>query len=1122
MDHPLFSHLMNTAALDVQLDSLPDPMKRTLCSEIAIKLIDRYEKTKCIDDITRAITLSRYAECATPDDDEDLPVILSILAKAFECRCKGLGQTNDLVEAIQIMEKALRLAPEGHRDNAMCLNNLGQAYLALFETSVSEEHLTNGIELTEKAGDATSPDDPVYSIYRLNLASALKARFRRNRMLRDLDRAIEIYEEFNPLARTDRLEPPARVVPNPTTGFDEDRVDALGLALMTRAKENKSSDDLNRAIALYREITGQSWTNSPKYLIRLHRLGFALQMRAENVRAVEDLREAIGVKKEALDNCVIDDPNRLVYLSNLSNGLQTLFEWTGDVEHLDEAISKMEALSMNTLANHDEQSVFLNNLGTALQSRFERLGATDDLDRAISVHREAIRKSPQAAQAHPHRIVNLATALEKRYSRTGSTTDIVEAMILMENALSNTETEDSFRAFYFNALAVVLLSRFQQSQLDDDLNRAILNLENAVNCVNDSDANVGMYFSNLGNAFQNRFVLDRDPNDLELAVEMKQKALPHVHEEHPDRAIYLNNLANSLLLRYRESSSVEDLFSAISCYEQGASLATASASARLRMADAASRLLTKESTDWSRAKRILEMAVDLLPTLGTGVLQEKDQQYNLSKYGTAGIVAARAVSVSLECGESATQALRLLEQSRGILSDTRMSMRSDISAFESAHPALAKRFQDVRERLDRSESGKKYDVDSMTYLLSDTAPIDRATWKEFQNVVGEIRNQKGFATFAGKGLSAEEIKELACDGPVVAFNVSDIRSDAFIVTPHDIRSIKLSMLTESDLEAYYRRFSSSLQILVKGDYIKARREINVVLKWLWEVAVQPILENLGIIEPPPNERNYPRIWWVGCYLLNLLPLHAAGTQDGTRENALDRVISSFIPSIRALNYARERQRRAREVPHQRILLLAMPKTIENPDLTFAEQELRQVQDLNPKASMVLKLYPSREFVTKNLKDCQIVHFSCHGYSEPHLAPAMSKLLLVDWKESPLTISDIMSVHMECSEFAFLSACHTAHTHEISLTQEVSTLVSAMHLAGFPSVVGTLWQVRERQAIDIVRDVYEWMLVGDKFETQRAAEGLHSAVLKLRRKTREGQTHFVEDPIVWAPYIHVGV
>jgi CHAT domain-containing protein len=222
-------------------------------------------------------------------------------------------------------------------------------------------------------------------------------------------------------------------------------------------------------------------------------------------------------------------------------------------------------------------------------------------------------------------------------------------------------------------------------------------------------------------------------------------------------------------------------------------------------------------------------------------------------------------------------------------------------------------------------------------------------------------------------------------------------------------------------------------------------------------------------------------------------------------------------------YARDRQLRASNTNVQKILLVGMSKTPEQPDLPFVEQELELIQQLKM-GNYKLAIPPIRQTVLDEIVHHQIVHLACHGHSA--VDPSQSMLLLEDWKTSPLTVSDLMSLNIREPQLAFLSACHTATMRDPRLLDESINLASAVSLAGFPSVVGTLWQVMDKNSAEVSRDVYAWMLdEKEKFDNLRSAEGLHQAVCVLKNKTR--MTPGIKslgrhDPIVWAPYIHVGV
>jgi tetratricopeptide (TPR) repeat protein len=741
----------------------------------------------------------------------------------------------------------------------------------------------------------------------------------------------------------------------------------------------------------------------------------------------------------------------------------------------------------------------------------------NDLNRAIEANKQSVEFRADNASQYASRINSLGCALQKRFSRTGSKDDIDGAIVAMETAILQAQ-EHPDRALYHNNLGMALHSRFTQSRLKDDLDRATTSYHQAVGSSPhiQSKPDQAMYLSNLGSALHDQFELTDLLDDLEQAISVKKQAVNCISNVHSDHAVYLNNLATSLLSRFKRTGSMQDLTSTIEAYEQGVMLQTALPSVRIQMAGTVSELLIGHEY-WDRAKAVLQTAVELLPTISLRTLNELDQQYNISKF--AGITA-RAVSVLLECGDEACKALQLLELGRGVLADLRLTIRSDISVLEESHPELAQSFRNIRDQLDRPRPHNDNGQDILDNVLHDKTSVYRSFSKQYDEKLLAIRKIPEFERFL-LGPSEAEMKDVAKTGPIVVFNVSEIRSDAFIVSTNHIRSMRLVLLSQSDLEAQCKRFVNAIESLHQEDYLKARRVVKEVLKWLWVVAIGPILAELGFVETRDDQATWPRVWWVGNGLLNLLPLHAAGHHDGRTENALDKVISSYTPTVKAFKYAIERQVKADSVEEQGMLLIGMPETPGEGDLSFVENELEMIQSLVPAKVLHSLLYPTRESVLARIRGCQMVHFSCHGCSE--LVPSESKLLLVDWKTVPLTVSDIASVNMQDPQFAYLSACYTARIEDPLLLDESINVVSAMQLAGFPSVVGTLWQVKDRPSAEVAEEVYTWMLVEDKFNNRRSAEGLHRAIRKLRRKTREGLTGVgKDDPMIWAPYIHLGV
>lgn len=74
--------------------------------------------------------------------------------------------------------------------------------------------------------------------------------------------------------------------------------------------------------------------------------------------------------------------------------------------------------------------------------------------------------------------------------------------------------------------------------------------------------------------------------------------------------------------------------------------------------------------------------------------------------------------------------------------------------------------------------------------------------------------------------------------------------------------------------------------------------------------------------------------------------------------------------------------------------------------------------------------------------------------------SQSGLLLENWKSTPLTVSDLASLNVELAEFAYLSTYHTLAMRDFRFLDEVTSLLSAIQLPGYLSVVGDACHVAD--------------------------------------------------------------
>src|SRR5262249_26971030 len=150
--------------------------------------------------------------------------------------------------------------------------------------------------------------------------------------------------------------------------------------------------------------------------------------------------------------------------------------------------------------------------------------------------------------------------------------------------------------------------------------------------------------------------------------------------------------------------------------------------------------------------------------------------------------------------------------------------------------------------------------------------------------------------------------------------------------------------------------------------------LGTVLRWCWDRIAEPVLARLGLTGPP--EGVWPRLWWCPTGPLTLLPLHAAGQHEFPGDAVVDRVVSSYTPTLRALREARrERDLTGLNQPVQdRLLIVAMPETKGQPALPNVRREVATLAGLPGIATTVLE---GRAATVAKVRDALAAHRWAH-------------------------------------------------------------------------------------------------------------------------------------------------
>jgi hypothetical protein len=341
----------------------------------------------------------------------------------------------------------------------------------------------------------------------------------------------------------------------------------------------------------------------------------------------------------------------------------------------------------------------------------------------------------------------------------------------------------------------------------------------------------------------------------------------------------------------------------------------------------------------------------------------------------------------------------------------------------------------------------------------------------------------------------------------VAVAVSDFGSYALLVTNGGVDTVPLPSLSPQKV---YDQVVAFLSALADTSTAGQARLVEI-LGWLWDTLAGPILDRLHLTGPPADGEPWPRLWWCTSGLLSFLPVHAAGRHDTrfirTPATVLDRVISSYTPTIRALAHARRIAADDGRVQlgSGRLVAVALPQTPGASDLPGALAETTAVQArFSGQVDALTGGQATRRAVLDRLPAGRWAHFACHGTA--NLAdPSRSGLLLAD---GTLTVSDVARLRLADAQLAYLSACETARPGG-RLTDEAIHLASAFQLAGYQHVIATLWPIGDQAAVAIAADAYTALTA-----TGDVAAAVHTTTRRWRRR-------MPHTPAVWASHIHTG-
>ncbi|KAJ1308109.1 hypothetical protein OPQ81_002171 [Rhizoctonia solani] len=1015
---------------------------------------DRFDLLGEPDDITKSIEYTNIALTLTADNNPGLPCLLANLGTRHGKRYNRLGEMHDSDNAIEYTSLSLALTPDGDPALPGRLANLGVFHADRFVNLGDLDGLDKAIDYKSRAAELTPDEHPHLPSRLNNLAISYTDRFQRLGELGDLHKAIEY---------------------------------------------------LYRALALTPD-------GHPHLPIILTSIGVSLKYRFQHLGELADLDQAIDYESRALSLT----PDRHPLLSrrhtNLGLSHRCRFERLGELDDLEKSIEHHSRALSLTPNDHPELPTQLDNLATDYRYRFERLDELGDLDKALKYQSRALELIPDGHPDLSYRLVNLGLVYRCRFERLRELCDLEKALEYQSGALSMMPDNHPDLAALLANLGLYLKHRFESLGELGDLNKAIEYESRVLALTPNGHPRLPDLLHNLGESHSRRFQRLGEQEDFEKVIECMSCAVQLTPDGHPKMSNKHHHLATFRFLQYCRTGDLSLLWDSLHSYRMASQSLAGSPRIKFRCAFGWARVASRESC--LNCIEAYQTTINLLPQfiwLGASTTQ---RYHDLEEAQNLGVSAARAAILSSQYG----LALEWLEHTRCVVWSQKLRLISAPDQLFSSHPALASRLRSIAAQLHRasSESRESQALSTGSLTPEQVAKRQRQLAQEYNDMLTQARSLPGFEDFL-QPMKANRIINAARYGPVVVINCHQDRCDALVIMPRQANISHIPLPNFTGEKAQYTRLE--MEKLVRSSWPRERGtdrrpviektfDFERVLTVLWYNFVKPVLDSLGYTDKIPGD-NLPHTTWCPTGILSFVPLHAAGDYDKPRSRVYDYVISSYTPILTTL---------LTSIPSSLaggsgVLSVGQPNTPGHSPLPGTAKELACVKKHTSgkaKYSQLLGDQATTTAVLEAMAENEWVHLACHAHQNVS-DPTKSGFFL---HNGTLDLVSITQQTFKKKGLAYLSACQTA-TGDERLPDEAIHLASAMLIAGYSSVIATMWSVMDDDAPSVADKIYSQLMKDGKVGNGEPGKALHYAVAELREQV--GEKEFGR----WVLYIHIG-
>ena len=1071
---------------------------------------DRYKLSSCAEDWEKArAALEKSLSLLIPGSPNHL-VSCYDLAMLHSVHFDQLGQLADGDKATELFKLALQSNPA----QAQVMAALAENLRLRAKCTGSQQNLEESLKFAEKSVQLSDPDDSELPFRLGRHAHTLVDKFEINGMVEDIDQAIALLwraMEHQTLKDTDRWK----------------YLQMIGTSFLMRHEVLQDAEDLDNALSAVQAALTTDDLAAVNKAACLREWGKILFKQYKLTKEKKKLDEAIEVFQDAIKTYGSDSPSVYLVYNDLGNAMSLKFESSGAYEDLREALKEynegIESVHRwRGEKNHHAEAMLLHGLANVQFQQFHTWKRSSDLDIAIACYRKCVESTQDTNIRLATRAGSLSWALQARFDLHQKFEDLKEAQLQIENVMKlPLQIEATTKAYLENRLGAAQLRSFYILEDSQILDVAAEHFKKALNAGCKEPAFNFSAAVNLGTTLMRKAEVTKKQEDMLSASIQLYRAMQLLKPNDPDFSNMLSVFADFLMSVYTMTKlrpAAEGYLRIIHVMVQNKTILPETvAYAKMQ----AAKLQYEINQNPALARDNLISATKDLPEAILLGLNRSDQLRIVRKFSW---LPSHAAAFSLAAGDTPETALRLFESSRSIIWDRLLNENANINSLEEQHPALASGFTELKTQLARQVPVRAATDPVYASLL--TRQTFHHAALSYNEALKEIRAQPGFENFLLLPDGSSNLLEYAADGPIIAINGTEQRSDAIIVRSSGVIALPLPNFTHDACLEKAGELHVALTSM-SGDFETASQIFDKVMLWLWTSVAEPVLRELGFLgqtEGNSSPNKLPRVWWMTTGWMSIFPIHAAGDHKkavATEDlcTVMDSTVSSYCNTLKALDYVRKNYATSKSAKREResaedALIIQMPFTPDSIPLRNAAIEASSVQTLLQDARIHTQILdrPKRAEVLLGLRSCTVAHFACHGISDA-TDPSLSQLKLQDWKPRPLDVRALLRNPKPACRLVYLSACETAASKTVALREEGIHLSGGFQMAGVPHVVATLWRVEDSLSVDVAKGFYAGLERDGGLEIDGAAEALRSALVAVRERG--------VDALLWGAYVHSG-